>query len=91
MIAAYVLSRLVIVLVLLFRHGLAGLLRRGLRLLGAKVHVFVYRNPYTRRCIHCNLHQDEVATWMYGNSPLDSRNPSSWETMCSRRNEDACW
>lgn len=50
--------------------------RRIVRIFGIPVHIFQYRNPYSRTCIHCGLCQDQYQ-WSWNKSS----DPGWWETM----------
>lgn len=59
-------------------------MRRLLRLLGFKVHVFrpTHRSGSIRECIHCGEEQTEYVLWVTGHQP------EWWET--SRAGDGSC-
>ena len=57
------------------------MMKRFLRWLGVRVHVFEYRNPYSRTCIHCGLCQDfYVRQWGTKSGGIEEY-PIGWEVM----------
>ena len=60
------------------------MLRRVLRWLGFKVHVWDYWHPYARRCPHCGTHESKYCRpW--------NRAVSWWETVYPlATNPEAC-
>lgn len=57
------------------------MIRRLLRFCGFEVHVWKYRNPYSRTCIHCGQQQDYYV-WAYAERDV----PIGWENMYSTDN-----
>lgn len=57
------------------------MIRKFLRYIGLPVHVWKYRSPYARKCIHCNLQQN---VYDYGGKV------QIWEDMVSKRTSSSC-
>jgi len=61
--------------------------RKVARVVGLRVHRWTYRNPFSRKCVHCGKCQDQYRSNWEG-----SNNHSWWETMYPlAHSPDACW